>query len=479
MKTLKLYDTLSRKEKEIKPLDGKQYRFYCCGPTVYGPAHIGNFRTFLIQDIFRRVLELEGLKPYHIRNLTDVDDKTIRGSMKEGASLEKFTQKWTERFHKDCTLLNMLPPHEEPTATGHIKEQIEMIDMLIKKGHAYVGGDGSVYYKVSSFKDYGKLAHLDREHLQTQQANSAGNANVADEYDREHVADFALWKLYKAEDGDNAWDSPWGKGRPGWHIECSAMSRRYLGDTFDLHAGGVDLCFPHHENEIAQSEGATGKEMCKHWLHSAHLQVEGEKMSKSLGNLFVLDDIIAKGYSPMTLRYLLISGHYHQPLNFTMAGLNAAKSAMHKLEKLALYLLEKSEESSDAWEEYAEGPFDKDWANFGNFWDAICENLNVPEALGKLFIKVRDIEHVRLSKKEALKDLKGLAKVLYALGLKLFTEIRKPVPNDIKQLAEQRWQARLLKDFAKSDYYRKEIESRGWKILDHKDGYNIEPLNNV
>lgn len=268
---IKLYDTLTKEYKDLKSLDGRQYRFYCCGPTVYGPAHIGNFRTFLAQDVFRRVIELDGLNPFMVRNLTDVDDKTIRGAQKEGVSLDEFTQKWTEKFHKDCNVLNMLIPDKEPTATGHIAEQITMIEKLIERGHAYVAKDGSVYYKVSSFEDYGKLAHLDPENLRTQAETSGGAANLADEYDRESVTDFALWKAYKEEDGANAWDSPWGRGRPGWHIECSAMSIKYLGETFDLHAGGVDLCFPHHENEIAQAEGASGKPFAMHWFHSAHL----------------------------------------------------------------------------------------------------------------------------------------------------------------------------------------------------------------
>lgn len=474
---MKLYDTLSRTTKELKPIDGKRYRFYCCGPTVYGPAHIGNFRTFLTQDVFRRVLELLELHPYHVRNLTDVDDKTIKGSQAKGVTLTDFTEKWTKKFHEDCGALNMLPPHEEPTATGHIPEQIDMIKTLIDKGHAYVAKDGSVYYKVSSFKYYGKLAHLDLGHLQTQAENSAGEANLADEYDKESVADFSLWKAWKAEDGDNFWDSPWGKGRPGWHIECSAMSKRYLGDTFDLHGGGVDLCFPHHENEIAQSEAATGKPFAMHWFHSAHLQVEGTKMSKSLGNLYTLDDIKAKGYSPMVLRYLLVTGYYKHPFNFTMDGLGAAKSALGKFERFVKYLLEKAGLQDSDYEAVIANPIQASWGSFEKAWAELCDDLNVPAALGEVFKVIKDLEHKDLSAQQATKELNAFGKVMYALGIKLFTEEKQTAPVEIYELGKQRWEAKNARDFARADGLRVEIESKGWKILDRKDGFDLELLS--
>lgn len=474
--SIKLYDTLSRMEKELNPLDGKRYRFYCCGPTVYGPAHIGNFRTFLLQDVFHRVLELDSKNPYHVRNLTDVDDKTIRGSQAQKVSLIEFTEKWTRKFHEDCADLNMLQPHEEPKATEHIAEQIEMIQTLIDKGHAYVAKDGSVYYKVNSFKYYGKLSHLDQAHLQTQSENSAGNANLADEYDRESITDFSLWKAHKEEDGSNAWDSPWGKGRPGWHIECSAMSKKYLGDTFDLHAGGIDLCFPHHENEIAQSEGANEKPFAMHWFHSAHLQVEGAKMSKSLGNLYTLDDIKAKGHSPMVARYLLISGHYRHPLNFTMDGLGAATSAMNKLEKFASYLLEKNNLDEADYAAVTKDVLSADWGSFASAWKELCDDLNVPAALGEVFKTIKEIEHKELSALEAKKELKGFGKIMYALGLKLFTAKKQEAPKEIYELAKQRWEAKNSRDFANADRLRVEIETKGWKILDHKEGFELEVL---
>ena len=328
---LQLFDTMSREVREVFPMDEKSVRFYSCGPTVYGPAHIGNFRTFVMQDVFRRVLETSGQKTFHVRNLTDVDDKTIRQSQEEGVKLEDFTDKWTARFRKDCELLNLMSPHAEPSAVGHIPEQISLIQRLIDAGKAYQASDGSVYFKVEAFSEYGRLSRLADREITT----SETDRETSDEYDRDSAADFALWKARRAEDGDNHWESPWGQGRPGWHIECSAMSMKYLGESFDLHSGGVDLIFPHHENEIAQSESVTGKTFARHWFHIAHLMVEGQKMSKSLGNLYTLEDLAEKGYKPQEVRYLLLSGNYRQPLNFTFDSLGAARKALSKLTDFA------------------------------------------------------------------------------------------------------------------------------------------------
>ncbi|MDA7914582.1 cysteine--tRNA ligase, partial [Akkermansiaceae bacterium] len=267
-------------------MDGKVFRFYCCGPTVYGPAHIGNFRTFVIQDVMRRVLELGGMKTKHVRNITDVDDKTIRDSVSAGMQLADFTAQWRDRFHADCVALNCLKPHIEPSAVEHIPEQVAMIEELLEKGHAYASEDGSVYFRITSFSEYGKLSRLDQRELdlgktQNERANS-------DEYEKDNIADFVLWKSRRDEDGDNYWSSPWGEGRPGWHLECSAMILKYLGRTFDLHSGGEDLVFPHHENELAQSKCSCGGEFARHWFHSTHLLVNGKKMSKSSGTLYTL-----------------------------------------------------------------------------------------------------------------------------------------------------------------------------------------------
>ena len=273
----------------LEPADGKVFGFYCCGPTVYGPAHIGNFRTFVLNDVLRRVMEVSGTRTKHVRNITDVDDKTIRDSQACGMPLGEFTGKWTRRFHEDCEALNCLEPHIEPSAVEHIPEQIVMIESLLERGHAYTSEDGSVYFRIASFEDYGKLARLDQQDLEL--GKTQGQRANTDEYEKDSVSDFVLWKGRRPEDGENYWDSPWGEGRPGWHLECSAMSYKYLGDSFDLHSGGEDLKFPHHENEIAQSRCACGGEFARAWFHPRFLMVDGEKMSKSLNNLHTLEDL--------------------------------------------------------------------------------------------------------------------------------------------------------------------------------------------
>lgn len=476
---IRLQDTLSREIRPLQPADGQTLGFYCCGPTVYGPAHIGNFRTFLAQDILRRTLEVDGMVVKHVRNVTDVDDKTIRQSQAEGETLTAFTEKWTVKFHQDCERLNLLAPHEEPRATDHIPEQIAMIEKLVAGGHAYVSGDGSVYFKVKACEHYGELARLDRDALRTQSTNSAGDSNDADEYDRESVSDFALWKARKPEDGDNYWPSPWGEGRPGWHIECSAMSTRYLGDSFDLHGGGVDLCFPHHENEIAQSECATGtRPFVRHWFHSAHLMVEGAKMSKSLGNLYTLDDLVGKGHSPMAVRWTLLAGHYRQQLNFTENGLKAAASALAKLEKTLAPILERLGVTREEFRNWITPTPLVSTGVFAPAWEALCDDLNVPAALGEVFSALKDLNDPDFDKLALAGQIQGLGGLLYALGLDLFTEMEDApaaAPEAVVALAQQRWEAKQRKDFASADALRAEIQAAGWQVLDRKDGFELEP----
>ena len=450
---IKLFDSLTRQTRELKPShpDGV-YRFYNCGPTVYAPAHIGNFRTFVVNDVLRRLLELEfDGKVKHVRNLTDVDDKTIRRSRDEQRPLSDVTKQWTDKFHADCAALNCLPPHVEPNATGHIREQVDMIEVLLEKGNAYRAPDGSVYFKVSSFSGYGALSRVKERELQPGSALKA-----ADSDEKEDGSDFALWKAWKQEDGPNKWQGPAGasEGRPGWHIECSAMSKKHLGDTIDLHTGGVDLLFPHHENEIAQSECCNGTLFSRHWYHSEHLLVDGRKMSKSLGNLYTLEDLAAKGFSPMALRYALLSGHPRKQLNFTLESLHAAEKALATLRAYSAAL-----PASGGNPEV-----------FAPVFTALHDDLNTPGALGALFTVVnRGTTGV---------DQAGLTRVIFALGLNLEApSTPKPeAPAEVLALAEKRWAAKKAKDFAEADSLRGQITALGWQMLDRKDSYSLEPV---
>jgi cysteinyl-tRNA synthetase len=473
---VKLYNTFTESIQTLKAKSNKPLRFYACGPTVYGPAHIGNFRTFVMQDVLRRLLECSGQEVLHVRNITDVDDKTIRQSQTEGLTLTDFCAKWTARFQHDCTLLGLLSPQIEPSAVAHIPEQIEMIAQLVKKGHAYVSADRSVYFRVNSFKDYGHLSKLQSDELQTQSQTSAGEANQADEYSRESICDFALWKSYKIEDGQNRWDSPWGLGRPGWHIECSAMALKYLGADFELHGGGIDLIFPHHENEIAQTEACTCQKFAQHWFHVAHLKVEGQKMSKSLGNLYTLEDLQKKNIPPYVVRYLLLSGDYRQPLNFTFEGLHAAWSALEKLGKFIRALCEKGQIKENFSKLiHNNGPKNK---FFHGFWEALCEDLSTPKALGALFTKLGALQIDDLSPQDAKAHAEELGTVYYALGLTLPpTTANHPIPTEIIALADARQEAKKVKDFALSDAIRKAIIEKGWSVMDIANGYQLLPIH--
>lgn len=473
--TLKLYDTLTREQLDISPIDGKTFRYYACGPTVYGPAHIGNFRTFLTQDLFRRVLELSGTETFHVRNLTDVDDKTIRRSQEEGKKLIDFTNEWTERFHEDSDALNILPPHVEPGAVDHIPEQIEMIEVLVEKENAYVGEDGSVYFAVDSFEEYGKLSHLDKREIKL---GSGQSANSSDEYDKDSLADFALWKAWKEEDGPNKWESPWGDGRPGWHIECSAMIKRYLGDDFDLHSGGVDLIFPHHDNEIAQSCSAYGGIFANHWFHVAHLMVDGGKMSKSLGNLYTVSDLAEKGYTANEIRYALLSGHYRQPLNFTLDSLHSAKQALEKVGKALDQLIKASGSQPPSYEELKELDTSELY-EFAPAWEALLDDLNSSAAMGQFFTALKQIssnEKLSSDKTWAGQRLKAMCFIIEAFGWKApeKKEIAE-APAEVQEKAQQRWEAKTVKDWGTADKLRDEVLAAGWVIKDNKDGFDLIP----
>jgi len=465
---LKLYDTLTRGVRDVFPMDEQTVRFYGCGPTVYGPAHIGNFRTFVMQDVFRRVLETSGQKTFHVRNLTDVDDKTIRQSQEEGLKLEDFTDKWTARFRKDCKLLNLMSPHAEPSAVSHIPEQISLIQRLIDAGKAYQASDGSVYFKVGAFSEYGRLSRLADREITTNETSRESS----DEYDRESAADFALWKARRVEDGENYWESPWGQGRPGWHIECSAICMKHLGESFDLHSGGVDLVFPHHENEIAQVEAVTCKTFARHWFHIAHLMVEGQKMSKSLGNLYTLEDLEEKGYKPEEIRYLLLSGNYRQPLNFTFDSLGAARKALSKLTDFSRkFQIDQSPGKS----------LGADFGDFHSVQEALLKDLNTPEALGRLFKIIRELseaferDEFNGKEDEMNRIRNGFRTTMDAFGLQLKVKDEEPVeiPLEIRNLAERRWEAKIAKDWGLADQLRGQLSDRGWLVKDGKDSFEL------
>ena len=481
-----LHDSLTRRPLELKPshADGV-YRFYNCGPTVYAPAHIGNFRTFVVNDLIRRVLELEfgAAKVKHVRNITDVDDKTIRRAREEGRPLAAVTKEWTDKFHADCDALNCLRPHVEPTATGHIPEQVGMIAELMQKGHAYASGDGSVYFKVSSFPGYGALSRVKERELQVGSTLSH-KPQTADADEKEDGSDFALWKSWKPEDGDVKWSGPAGAaaGRPGWHIECSAMSKKHLGETIDLHTGGVDLLFPHHENEIAQSECCTGHQFAHHWYHSEHLLVDGKKMSKSLGNMYTLDDLKAKGFSPMALRYALLTGHPRKQLNFTLDALHGAESALKQIQQAADGLFASANVTSEEFTAWCRNPPVEDGARFWEVTEVINSlrnDLNTPAALGHLFVSLGNFKH-GTGEASPRQKLVGLANVLFALGLDVTAKPAQiSAPAEICALAEQRWAAKQAKNWAEADRLRGAITAAGWAMLDSKTDYKLEPAKKV
>ncbi|MBZ5514342.1 MAG: cysteine--tRNA ligase [Acidobacteriia bacterium] len=374
--SLRFYNTLSGRVEEFHPLEPPKVRMYTCGLTVYDYAHIGNYRTFVFQDILRRHLKYRGYELLHVMNLTDVDDKTIRNSQAAGTSLRDYTDKYIKAFEVDAQLLNLEAPEIVVRATDHIAAMVKLIETLEAKGFAY-RSEGSIYFRVSQFRDYGKLSKLDLEGMR------AGARVDSDEYDKANVRDFVLWKA--AKEGEPSWETPLGRGRPGWHIECSAMSMKYLGETFDIHSGGSDLIFPHHENEIAQSEAATGKPFVRYWLHAEHLIVNGEKMSKSLGNFFTLRDLVAKGYKPAAIRYLLASVPFRKPLNFTFDGLHQAQQSIERLRNLRYRL---------TMEKFPAGESsvlqDRARTAVREFEEALDDNLNTAEALAAIFNLVRD-----------------------------------------------------------------------------------------
>lgn len=485
---MKLFNTLSGQLEEFKPLSAKEVRMYACGPTVYDFAHIGNFRTFVFEDLLRRFLEYKGFEVKHVMNVTDVDDKTIAGAnanvgagpcarpqegQPQGVAptreltvdlLNHYTKKYLDAFNEDLKTLNILPPAQQPKATAEIPEMVKLISKLIEKKAAYVS-DSSVYYRVESFTNYGKLSKKDLKQ------NIKGARVDVDEYEKEDGSDFALWK--KAREGEPSWDSPWGKGRPGWHIECSAMSMKCLGETIDIHAGGEDLIFPHHENEIAQSEAATGKPFVKYWLHAKHLLVNGEKMSKSKGNFYTLRDLLAKGYDPMAIRYVLLATHYRSQLNFTLEGINAGREALKRIRD---FWFERKNDSSQKGSGEAAKLLGETQHKFDS---ALAEDLNTSQALAAIFDLIKKVNLIpkdKIGKDENKKIISFFAKIDSVLGVFSSEMFGDEIPGEIKRFVKEREEARKSRDFKKADEIRAKIKDLGYVIEDNPKGVLVKKI---
>lgn len=462
---MKVFNSLTRREEPLAPIADNTVRMYTCGPTVYNFAHIGNFRAYAFEDILRRVIQFNGMKVRQVMNLTDVDDKTIRGANAAGVALTDYTRTYKDAFFADLKKLNIQPAEMYPAATDHIPEMIALVNALVEKGVAYKSDDGSVYFAVTKFPGYGKLAHIDFDSQRT------GARCAADEYDKENVGDFALWKAWEESDGPVGWDSPWGRGRPGWHIECSAMSMKYLGETFDLHTGGIDNLFPHHENEIAQAEAATGKEFVKTWMHCAHLKVNGEKMSKSAGNFFTLRDLIEKGWSGREIRYVLVNAHYRQGLNFAFSALEDARRSLLRIDTCVDALEGLADGAESASPEFAQKALDE-------FTAAVNDDLNTPKAFAALFELVRHanawLQGGDVQPGQAAAILGVFRKMDSVLGVIFFGKaVKAAVPPEIQSLLDRRAEARKAKNWAESDRLRDEIAAAGWLVKDSKDGQSV------
>jgi cysteinyl-tRNA synthetase len=467
--SVKCHNTLTRRIEEIRPREGNGslLTLYTCGPTVYANAHIGNFRAYVFEDLLQRHLQERGFAVHRVMNLTDVDDKTIRGAHAAGIALGDYTRTFKEAFFEDAKILRLLPAESYPAATDpeQIARMIAMIGTLVERGHAYHAEDGSVYFRIASFPAYGKLAHVDLK------GQRPGQRVASDEYEKEAVADFALWKAWVPEDGAVGWESPWGKGRPGWHIECSAMATGLLGETIDIHCGGVDNIFPHHEAEIAQCECAGhGKApFVRYWMHCAHLMVEGSKMAKSAGNFFTLRDLLEKGWSGREVRTALITTHYRGSLNFTFDGLAAARTALGRLDAWRERLAETAGAESEA-----EAPD----ASTEGFFAALDDDLNISSALAVLFETLREsnrrMDEGALSPAQARGLLNWLARVDGVLALE--PEATQTIPPDVEELIAARAAARTAKEWKKSDEIRDQLAALGWLVKDTKDGQKVTRL---
>jgi cysteinyl-tRNA synthetase len=465
---MKIWNTVSRKKEVFKAREGRKVRLYTCGPTVYNFAHIGNFRTYVFEDLLRRTLKYFGWDVEQVMNITDVDDKTIKGAIEQGVSLEEYTEKYTQAFFEDLKALRVQKVEHYPRATNFLDQMIHLIQNLLDKELAYQGADKSIYFSIHKFPSYGKLSHLDLSELQTGASERVDN----DEYDKENVGDFVLWKAHDIErDGPIYWESPFGPGRPGWHIECSAMAMDILGDCLDIHVGGVDNIFPHHENEIAQSEGCSGKCFAKYWMHSEHLIVDGKKMSKSLNNFYTLRNLLDKGFSGVEVRYMLLQTHYRTQLNFTLEGIKACRSS---LERLQAFILRLKEHNSG--EEYSVKDLLEETEK--SFSEALADDLNISVALAAVFELVRKVNTLldegKLSSVNCQEIFTWLKQANEVLDI-IDEEVKVvEIPQRFLEMLSQRQEARMNRDWALSDQLRDQILEAGYVIEDTPKGPRLK-----
>ncbi len=458
---LRFYNTLTQRQEEFRPLDGETVRMYTCGPTVYHYVHIGNFRTFSFQDVLRRVLRMRGWKLFHVMNITDVDDKIIRNAVAEGKSLKEYTERYTQAFLEDAARLRLEKPEKLVFATDHIDDMVAAIQRLAEKQHTYTS-EGSTYFRIASFPEYGKLSHTNFS------GNVAGARVDVDEYEKADARDFVLWKARKP--GEPFWDTPLGAGRPGWHIECSVMAMKYLGETIDIHTGGVDLIFPHHENEIAQSECISGRPFARFWLHAEHLMVEGQKMSKSLGNFYTLRDILDKGYAPEAIRYLLISAPYRKQLNFTFDGLKAAAAAIERLRNFETRL--KTERFDEGLDEEQERRAEQ---ALREYHEGLDDDLNTADALGAVFEFIRET-NIAMDQGRFRRGNAASAQRLLDDFDAVFDVLKPTVhegsltDEEVEALVRQRTEAKKARDFARADQIRAQLLEKGIIVEDTRDG---------
>ncbi len=460
--TFKVFNTITRKKEAFKPKYGDVVKIYTCGPTVYDFAHIGNMRAYLFYDLLRRYLSFLEYDVKHVMNITDVDDKTIRGSVQSGVSLKEFTQKYAEAFFTDIGTLRIQSAHVYPRATEHIKDIVEMITKLMMRGYAYKGEDGSIYFSIGKFKKYGKLSKLKIKKLK------AGARVSHDEYTKEEVRDFALWKAWQEDDGNVFWNTSLGKGRPGWHIECSVMSSKYLQDI-DIHGGGVDLIFPHHENEIAQYEGATDKKFVRYWVHCNHLYVDGRKMSKSLGNFYTLRDLLSKGCDPMAFRYLCLSSHYRSQLNFTFSSLEKAKNTIDKFNDFVQRIKWLQNEVNAEPNNKLHILIRKTKTSFKKYMN---DDLNTPQALAAVFNLIKNVNTAIDKDKADKRTLQAVYKFLNEINqvFDIMQKEEKQLSGEEKSLIEQRERMRKEKNFAEADRIRAILKDKGIVLEDTPHG---------